>query len=234
VIRHVEGTGILHRIHPLTAFGLAVSISTSVFVAPPPLGPVAVLAGTVILAVVSRLPSALGRTVVVSVPFWGFLLLIHGLLRHDPGRAVVIGSRVSTVILVFAAVVTAVQPARLVDALAALRAPFSVGYVFSATLLVVPRLRDRARAISEAQQCRGLRVAGSPLGRIRAVVPLTVPLVLSALSEVDERAVALATRGVGGRAVRTVLHPPNAGGLDVAMGILGVGILVGSFFWRVG
>jgi len=76
------------------------------------------------------------------------------------------------------------------------------------TLTFVPRLRARAVQVLEAQQCRGLRVGGSPLARLRALGPLVLPLVLGALAEVDQQVLALDTRGVSSGARRTTLDPP--------------------------
>jgi energy-coupling factor transporter transmembrane protein EcfT len=82
-------------------------------------------------------------------------------------------------------------------------------YLLVSTLTVVPRLRDRARQIIDAQQCRGLRLGGSPVARLRALGPLVVPLLLSALAEVDEQALALDVRGASVGGVRTALETPE-------------------------
>src|SRR5438552_16156117 len=69
-------------------------------------------------------------------------------------------------------------------------------------------LRGRARRIVEAQRCRGLSPQGSLGNRLRALRALALPLVLSALHDVDERAFALETRGMVSGARRTPLAPP--------------------------
>jgi len=72
----------------------------------------------------------------------------------------------------------------------------------------VPALRERAQRLVDAQRCRGLATRGGPLVRLRALRALALPLVLSALHEVDERALALETRGLVAGARRTPLAPP--------------------------
>src|SRR5439155_1200286 len=79
---------------------------------------------------------------------------------------------------------------------------------FAATITAVPTLRGRARRIVEAQRCRGLSPRGSLGNRLRALRALALPLVLSALHDVDERALALETRGMVSGARRTPLAPP--------------------------
>src|SRR5437899_1721715 len=78
--------------------------------------------------------------------------------------------------------------------------------------------------------CPGLSPRGSPLAKLRALRALALPLVLSALHEVDERALALETRGmvgVGKRARRTPLAPPPDSRRQRAMrwGMLAVAVV---------
>jgi energy-coupling factor transport system permease protein len=166
-------------------------------------------AAVVLLACVERVPRVLLTALVIAMPVWVFVIVIHWIIGHAPDRAMTLGARITAMIVVFLTALASVHPGRLVDALIARRFPFEVAYLFSATLQAVPRLRARAHAILDAQRCRGLRVAGSPWRRVRAVVPLALPLVLGALAEVDERAVALDARGATAAARRTALDPPH-------------------------
>ena len=118
-------------------------------------------------------------------------------LFSAPGtaRALVFGGRLAAILLAFLTALATVSPARLVEAMTARGVPFGRTYLLVSTLTVLPRLRERAARIVEAQQCRGLALGGSPVARVRALGPLVVPLVLSALAEVDEQALALDVRG---------------------------------------
>ena len=101
------------------------------------------------------------------------------------------------------------SPSRFVDAVAERGWPFSASYLVVATLLALPRFRARAAAILEAQRSRGLRLRGNPVNRVRAIGPVTFPLLLGALAEVDERGFALETRCAGAVTRRTPLDPPR-------------------------
>src|SRR5437762_11882723 len=101
-------------------------------------------------------------------------------------------------------------PDRLVEATVARGWSVTAAYLFAATITAVPTLRGRARRIVEAQRCRGLSPRGSLGNRLRALRALALPLVLSALHDVDERALALETRGMVSGARRTPLPPPPA------------------------
>jgi len=136
--------------------------------------------------------------------------LLGPLRISEPGlaRAMVYGGRLTAILFAFLAVLATVSPARLVDAMTERGVSFGTTYLLVSTLTVVPRLRARATQILEAQQCRGLRLGGSPLARLAALGPLVMPLVLGAFAEVDEQVLALDTRGVASGHTRTALDPP--------------------------
>ena len=59
----------------------------------------------------------------------------------------------------------------LLEALVARGASHRIAFVILSAMQMVPRLSDRAGAILDAQQARGLSVTGSFASRIRALVP---------------------------------------------------------------
>ncbi len=209
IVGYSPGQGLLHRAHPFTTLALAAAVAVLAFALPGPVGPAALVVALVLLALIARVPRALVTAMVMAIPFWFFLLLIYAVFDDAVARAVTLGARVTAILVSFLIVLASLHPGRLVDALLARGIPFSAAYLFSATIQAVPRLRDRARAILDAQRCRGLRVRGSLWRRIAAVVPLAVPLVLGALAEVDERTLALEARGTGSAQRRTPLDPPR-------------------------
>jgi energy-coupling factor transport system permease protein len=142
--------------------------------------------------------------VLTAAPFWLFLLLLH-----DVPTTIAIGLRITTMVASFVWLVAALEPARLVEAMVAAGWSASVAYLFAATLTAVPMLKARAQRIAEAQRCRGLSPRGGIASRLRALRALALPLVLSALHEVDERALALETRGLRPGIRRTTLAPPH-------------------------
>ncbi|MBI4419602.1 MAG: energy-coupling factor transporter transmembrane protein EcfT [Gemmatimonadetes bacterium] len=203
------GSGPLSRAHPFTPLTLAAVTAVLAFALPAPRGPLLVAAGLVAVVLIEGLPRVLRSALLAALPFWIFLLLIHGVLGRSSMAAVTIGARIFGIVTAFLLALATVHPGRLVDALVARGVPFSFAYLLAAALQAVPRLRARAKEILDAQRCRGLRVRGSPWRRARALVPLALPLVLSALNEVEERTLALEARGAGNVARRTPLEPPT-------------------------
>ena len=70
-------------------------------------------------------------------------------------------------------------------------------FVAAATLESVPAMVDRASVIASAQRARGLDTEGSVRARLRGLLPLVGPVILSSLTEVEERSLALEVRAFG-------------------------------------
>lgn len=72
-----------------------------------------------------------------------------------------------------------------------------VAFAAAATLETIPLMIERALAIQAAQRARGLDTEGSLAARIGGVMPLVGPVILSSLTEVEERSLALEVRAFG-------------------------------------
>ena len=196
----------MSRLHPFTLLTIAGVLPALAWSLPAPWGP---LATAVVALGLTLIPGArpglavLRTAVATAAPFWVFLFLLH-----DLPTTVAIGLRITTMVASFVWVVAALPPARLVEAMVARGWSVSVAYLFAATLSAVPLLKERAQRILEAQRCRGLSPRGGLGRRLRALSALALPLILSALHEVDGRALALETRGLVAGARRTPLAPP--------------------------
>ncbi|MEP7158262.1 MAG: energy-coupling factor transporter transmembrane component T [Chloroflexota bacterium] len=105
-------------------------------------------------------------------------------------------------------------------------------FIVGTAIGTVPRMVERAREIVEAQRARGLDTQGGVLARVRGLLPLSGPLVLSALSEVEQRTMALEARAFSASGRRTVLRPyPDSGAqraLRWGVTLLALGLLAGE------
>jgi energy-coupling factor transport system permease protein len=216
------------RAHPFTPLVVTAAIAVAAIALPGAIAAVALYAATVILVVAAGAGRAALRALVPLAPLWLFLFLLHGVLG-DGDRiavtgislsqdgltlAVTQGARLGAIATASLALYAGFSPARFTDAVAERGWPFSAAYLVVATLLALPRFRARAAVILEAQRSRGLRLRGSIFRRIRAIGPVTFPLLLGALAEVDERGFALETRCAAGAVRRTALAPPADRVLD--------------------
>lgn len=69
-----------------------------------------------------------------------------------------------------------------------------IAFVAVATIEAVPALVERATIIGESQRARGLDTEGSVRARLRGVLPLVGPVIIGALTDVEERSLALESR----------------------------------------
>lgn len=234
------------RAHPFTPLALTVCVAVVAVAVPGPKAAVAVYAATILLVILAGTGRAALQALVPLAPLWFFLLLLHGVLgggatvtvvgatfsRGGLTLAATQAARLGAIATASLALYASFSPARFVDAMAQRGWPFSMSYLVVATLLALPRFRARAACILEAQRSRGLRLRGSPLNRLRAVGPITFPLLLGALAEVDERGFALETRCAGGVRRRTALAPPPDRALDRLARWLGVAAALAAVLWR--
>ena len=241
----------LTRAHPFTPLTATLAVVFLAFLLPAPDGPVVLALLAVVSAPLLGDGAALRPTFVIVLPLWLLLFLVQGVLGDAPftalgpvtlsvagtREALAQGARLTAIVVPSVLALRGFRAARFVDAAAARGWPFSAAYLVAATLQTIPRLRHRVTLIRDAQRSRGLRVRGSVVQRIRALVPLTLPLILGALADADARAVALETRGVAAvvvpRARRTPLDPPADSALDRAVRWGAVLAVFLAAAWRV-
>ena len=120
----------------------------------------------------------------------------------------------------------------LLESLVSRGASHRIAFVILSAVQMVPRMQARAGSILQAQQARGLPIAGSFVRRMRALVPLIGPVMLGSLVDVRERTFALEARGFGARpgrtAYRVVADPPLDRWLRLALIAGIVAIIVGT------
>ena len=237
----------LARAHPFTIFTVVAGTALLAFILPAPAGPVILYAVVLVLAVAAGAGRSAVRAAVVCLPLWTLLLLLLAVWGDGPRlalgpitlaragfeAALAQGARLGAVATASLALFASFDPSRFLDAVAARGWSFHAAYLIVATLQAAPRFRQRAAGILEAQRARGLRFGGGPTTRLRALLPLTAPLVLGMLSETDDRAMALETRALDARGARTPLNPPTDHTADrvVRWGV--VGLVVAATAWRV-
>ncbi|MCO6559341.1 MAG: energy-coupling factor transporter transmembrane protein EcfT [Bifidobacterium sp.] len=90
----------------------------------------------------------------------------------------------------------------LVSALTQIGCPSKVGYLIFASLNVVPQMQRKTTVIRQAQSARGLATKGGLISRFKAFLPLMGPVVMSSLTDAQERGMTLETRGFGIKGVR--------------------------------
>jgi energy-coupling factor transport system permease protein len=199
------------RLHPLTKLTWAVLLIGCAYLSPNFWASAVLFILVLITTSASERRSRIARVYpVFFVPITVSLLLIRGILIPDAttnpvsiaGVIISLDALASAGMLILryctlvAALFTVIQTtptAMLMQALAEKGLPRSIEFILLMALQIIPDMKLRADAILEAQQSRGLVITSLPT-RIRALVPLVGPLVVGALVDVEERAMALELR----------------------------------------
>jgi energy-coupling factor transport system permease protein len=213
----------LHYLHPLTHLALTGFFLVCSLALPGIWTPYLVfLVGLLPLAVWGRVPTLfLGRVVKVVLPFAVSLVLVQGLFWQGGTPLIGLGplslkreglifaiqstGRILLIVGSFVLFSTATRPDALMTALVERGVSARLSYIVLATLQIVPRFQNKASAILDSQQARGLEIEGSLLRRVRALLPLVVPLILGSLVEIEDRAIALEARAFNRAGPRTSL-----------------------------
>lgn len=217
----------LHRLHPLTKLLLVLFLLVCGLALP---GIWATYAAFVVLVVPLAIWGGVLRPLLRAVvrlvmPFAISLILIQGFLWPQGTPIVAVGpfslklegvlfairstGRILMVVSSFLLLALTTRPDALALTLSQRGVPKSLTYIVVSTLQIVPRFQAKAATILDAQQSRGLEIRGSLRRRVRALVPLIAPLVLSSLVDIEERAMALEARAFSRKGPKTsllVLH----------------------------
>lgn len=224
-----------HRLHPLTKLTLAGFLLVAGLASPGLWLSYALFGLAVIpLALWGRVAGELLRMAwKIVLPFAISVFLIQGFLW--PGGTPVIGlgllslkreglafatastGRILMVVSSFLWFALTTRPDALMIALAQRGFPSSLAYVIVATIQIVPRFQARAATILDAQRARGLETGGSLFRRLRAILPLVVPLILSSLVDVEERALAVEARAFSRPGRKTSLVEIGEAGWEPAL-----------------
>ncbi len=239
----------VRRAHPFTSGSVALALIALALLLPNA-SQTAVLYGvTVIIALATGTGAGVRRGLITVAPVWLLLFLLQGVMGDaprvaapwggtlsEPGLqwALSQGSRLAVIATASLAFASAFDPHRFLQAAIARQWPFGGAFLLVATLDAVERLGEQARRLREAQRTRGVRVTGSIAVRVRAVPALVFPLLLASLTEADDRALALETRGLMIRGPRTVSDPPRDSIADRLVRWLALASVIAEIAWRVG
>ena len=219
------GDSPLHQLHPLTKLAIAGLILVATYLVPGALTPLALFFVALILTIIGGVTRSILSTVFkLLLPVTLSLFLIQGILFPPAGAtplpwsigpirltydgllfAYLISARLLVLSTTILLVLRTTHPADLVFALTNRGLPRSVGYILLVSLQIVPDMTARATAILEAQRARGLETQRG-ISKARAIVPLLGPLVVGALVDVEERAMALESRAYTAPGPKTSLR----------------------------
>ena len=218
-------SGFYRTLNPATKLAIAALEVVTVFVVPGWLGPIAVLLVLAAVATATRTVRALAVIGLAASPLVISIMVVN--LFILPGAADPIfrvgpiaptwsglwfGLLTSTRLLTFSSAVALAYVTTPVDDLLADMSRRGLGrrgvFVVGAAVQMVPRTIERVGEIMDAQRARGMDTEGRIWRRARGIVPLAAPVVFGALTEVEERTMALEARAFTAPGRQTLLRVP--------------------------
>jgi energy-coupling factor transport system permease protein len=217
--------------NPATKLAIAAFEIVAAFLVPGWLGPGGVLVVLVVLGLASRTLRGLAIIGLAASPLVLSILLVNLFLLPGASDPIVrlgplaptwsglaFGSITIARLLAFSSAVALVYLTTPIDDLLADLSRRGLGrrgvFVVGAAVQMIPRTIARAADIVDAQRARGMDTEGHVLRRARGVLPLAGPVVFGALTEVEERALALEARAFSAPGRQTLLRIPRDTAID--------------------
>lgn len=159
----------------------------------------------------------------------GDLLVDFGWLQVYEGgvkQGIFISLRLLFLIMMTTILTLTSTPIEITDGMESLLAPFKkiglptheLALMMSISLRFIPTLMQETEKIMKAQAARGVEFTSGPIkDRMKAVVPLLIPLFISSFKRAEELAIAMEARGYQGREGRTKLRKLQWRGIDTLM-----------------
>ncbi|MER2109107.1 MAG: energy-coupling factor transporter transmembrane component T [Solibacillus sp.] len=174
----------------------------------------------------------------------GAVLLDLGFLKiYEEGlkQGIFIALRFLILVFITSVLTLTTSPISITDGLETLLNPFKklklpvheLALMMSISLRFIPTLMDETDKIMKAQMARGSDLSAGPLkDRIKAVVPLLVPLFVSAFKRAEDLATAMEVRGYRGGEGRTRFRQLKWGIRDTLILVVLVALTALLWFYR--
>ena len=151
------------------------------------------------------------------------------LTKEGVEQAVLISLRLILLLINSSLLTYTTSPLKLTDALESLLSPFKrvgvpaheLAMMMTIALRFVPTLIEETDKIMKAQQSRGADFSsGNILARLKSMIPILVPLFLSAFRRADDLAMAMEARCYRGGIGRTQMKTLAVGSIDYLAGMV--------------
>ena len=250
--QYFPGGTIVHRLDPRVKLILTLVYITALFIANGIPAYVLMLAVLITILSLSRLKIKVALrgirpviivilfTVILNVfftsgtviaEFWRISITQEGLYT-----AVFMGSRLIMLIIGAFLLTYTTSPIALTDGLESMLSPLKrirlpvheLAMMMSIALRFIPTLIEETDKIMSAQKARGANFeTGGLVKRAKAILPLIIPLFISAFRRADELAVAMESRCYHGGVGRTKMKVLKTGARDYAAMFCGAAVLAG-------
>jgi len=256
--QYFPGNSLVHRLDPRMKIMYLLLLITAIFIVNTPMTYSLICFFTLFTILLSKVPMLM---VIKSIkPLWWiivFTVLIHifttpgetiakvwilSITQEGVQQAALMSIRLILLIVLSSLLTFTTSPITLTDALEKLLTPFKkfglpaheLAMMMTIALRFIPTLLEETERIMKAQEARGADFSsGSIVKRVKGMIPLLVPLFISAFRRADDLAVAMEARCYRGGENRTRMKVLRITSVDYkAMFVMAV-FLVGLFMLKV-
>ncbi|MDV2887214.1 energy-coupling factor transporter transmembrane component T [Alkalihalophilus pseudofirmus] len=254
--QYVQGNSFLHKLDPRSKLISVFILLIIIFFADNWFSSLLLVGLTVMLMAISRVPLLfLYRGLRPILWLVLFTLILHILLTkegpvlvmlgpiaiHEGGvmNGLFIATRLLTLVMLTSLITLTTSPIDLTDGLESLFNPLKkvglpaheLALMMSIALRFIPTFMQETEKILKAQMARGVDFSSGPISkRVKALLPLLVPLFISAFKRAEDLALAMEARGYRGGEGRTKLRVLRWNSKDsfvvTAAVLIGVGIIL--------
>lgn len=240
--QYFPGNSFIHKMDARTKILLSIAFMVVIFCINSPYGYCALFAFTTLFIAVSKIPFGFMLKAIKPILFFVVFTAILNVLFTKTGdvlwqkgfltitydgvlNAVYMIIRIVFLVMGTSLLTYTTSPIELTDGMESLLRPFSkiglpsheLAMMMSIALRFIPTILEETDKIMKAQTARGADFeSGNILKRAKALIPLLVPLFISAFRRADELAMAMECRCYHGGNNRTKMNKPHLGIRDFA------------------
>lgn len=245
VIDYIPGTSLLHRLNPVTKLALAAGIILATFLGDTYPLLIALLALTFALGAYARAAGGLVSLSKLMVPLSLIMLVLQtafirtgnpvalwvttdGLVTGTKAALRLLGVALPLILML-----TVTKLNDLANAVVeVLHVPYRYAFTFTTALRFVPVFSQEMNAIMEAQTARGVEYdTKNPIKKLKLMLPLCVPLLISSVGKTDATALAAEQRGFYLRTRASSYKRYPIKGLDIAALIVSIALIAIGFLF---
>ncbi len=209
VIDYMPGTTLLHKLNPVTKLALAAAIIIATFLANTYVTLIGLLVLTLALGAYAGVLNRLLSLLKLLVPLALIMLVLQlafvrqgntlfafvtdtGLLTGSKACLRLLGVALPLILMLMVTKLTDLANA----CVEKLHVPYRYAFTFTTALRFVPVFSQEMNAIMEAQTARGVEYdTKNPFKKLKLMLPLCIPLLISSVGKTDSAALAAEQRG---------------------------------------
>ena len=164
------------------------------------------------------------------------IILLNALFIPKNGFSfgIAMSLRISIMISAFSIFFLTVDPNEFALSLISMKISFEIAFSFSLAFRFVPTIALEAQNIMDAQQSRGYEMQKKGIiNQIKNLLPILVPLIISAIKRAFNVAEALESRAFGAKRKRSYYFIINLSTRDYIFAIYLIGLLILSIYLRI-